>query len=213
MLKDKNYKTSKKRRLAFFVKNSERGFTLTEMLTAVFIFSLIIGAVFSLFISGIRGQRNAIATQQLLDQTSYVLEYMSRALRMALKEGQQDPLVGDCLDQDGFNYQINADGSSIKFINHLENDQCQEFFLEIDPSSDVGVLKQKRGLGRPLVLTSDELNVTSLKFNLIGNEQTDNLQPRVVISLKIKGRGSTADTMPEIQIQTTISQRNLDFPQ
>jgi prepilin-type N-terminal cleavage/methylation domain-containing protein len=63
----------------------EKGFTLVEMLVAIFIFTLTLGAIVSLFISGVRGQRNALATQRLLDQTSYSLEYMSRALRMTAR--------------------------------------------------------------------------------------------------------------------------------
>ena len=187
-----------------------RGFTLVEMLVAMFIFALVIGAIVGLFISGIRGQRNALATQRLLDQTSYNLEYMSRALRMALKEGQQDPLLGDCLLEDGLNYEITNRGSGLKFINHLEGDDCQEFFLENEQ------LKQnKSNLPEPLLLTSNKLKITQLQFNLIGQLQppADNNQPRLTLSLKIEGRGSAAETMPKIHIQTTISQRNLDVQQ
>jgi prepilin-type N-terminal cleavage/methylation domain-containing protein len=188
----------------------EKGFTLVEMLVAIFIFTLTLGAIVSLFISGVRGQRNALATQRLLDQTSYSLEYMSRALRMALKEGQQDPLLGDCLSQDGLNYEITRGGSGLKFINHLENDDCQEFFLE------GGRLKQRKKIGSAeemLFLTSDKLEIVSLKFNLIGEDPLDIFQPRVTISLDIKGKGLTTETMPQIHIQTTISQRNLDILQ
>lgn len=187
------------------------GFTLVEMLVAIFIFALVVGAVVGLFISGIRGQRNALATQRLLDQTSYNLEYMSRALRMALKEGQQD--VGDCLSQDGLNYQIID--NHLRFINHLEEDDCQEFY-RVDNGPDEGRLKQIKGIGaseEELFLTSDNLEVTSLKFNLSGESQSDTNQPRVTISLKLKGKGPSIEAMPEIHIQTTISQRNLDVLQ
>lgn len=180
----------------------DRGFTLVEMLVAIFIFTLVIGAMVGLFISGIRGQKNALTTQRLLDQTSYNLEYMSRALRMALKEGQQDG--PDCLSQDGLNYEVV--NSRLRFINHLENDDCQEFFL------DGTRLKQTKE-GEELFLTSDNLEVASLNFNLIGESQTDTNQSRVTLSLKIQGKGPTIEVMPEIRIQTTISQRNLDVRQ
>jgi prepilin-type N-terminal cleavage/methylation domain-containing protein len=182
----------------------EKGFTLIEMLVALFIFSLIVGVLIGLFISGIRNQRNILLTQQLLDQTSFALEYMSRALRMALKEGQQST-GGNCLSQRGLNYENpGSDSSRIKFINHLEQDDCQEFFLE------EGRIKQIKERGQVVSLTSDKLEVTSLKFNLIGQDQSDQHQPRVTIFLKIRGRGSLAGTIPELNIQTTISQRNLD---
>ena len=60
-----------------------RAFTLIEMLIAVVIFSIIIGAATGVFVSAIQLQKYNLAYQQLLDQTSYAMEYMSRAIRMA----------------------------------------------------------------------------------------------------------------------------------
>lgn len=187
---------------------SEKGFTLVEMLIAMFVFSLIVGAVSGLFISAIRGQRSTLASQRLLDQTSYSLEYMSRALRMAIKEGQQaDPLV-DCLSQDGLNYETNTDGTSLKFINHLENDDCQEFFLN---SGSHQLEQRKNNLNDTFPLTSSKLQISSLKFFLYGEDQNDNgLQPRVAIAFEIRGIGQTIADQPAIIVQTMISQRNLD---
>ncbi len=190
----------------------ESGFTLVEMLVAIFIFSLVIGAVISLFISGIQGQRNTLAIQRLLDQTSYTLEYMSRALRMALKEGQQATPLIDCLDEDGENYEIGGNNNSrLKFINHLENDDCQEFLLDVDNNGN-GRLKQKKA-GGDIFLTSDELDIEFLEFRILGESQDDDNQPKVTLSLRIKGTGASPGGVPEVNIQTTISQRNLDILQ
>ena len=185
---------------------SKRGFTLVEMLVAIFIFSLVISVTVALFTSGLREQRNALSAQQLLNQTSFTLEYMSRALRMALK---QDPILGRCLSQDGSNYEI-VSSSRLRFINHLENDDCQEFFLED------GQLKQnKNNLAETVFLTSDKLKVNQLQFNLRGQGQppSDTDQPRVTLSLEIEGRGFSSGSAPKLHIQTTISQRNLDVQQ
>lgn len=181
------------------VKMSQRGFTLVEMMVAIAVFSIIIGAVSGLFISGLAGQRNALASQRLLDQTSYALEYMSRALRMAKKD-----LTGSCLNNSGLNYKTFDSDTRLRFINHLENDDCQEFFLG---GVDGKQLMQTKG-GETLPLTSSKLEITSLNFFLSGQSQEDNLQPKVTIFLKIKGKGLG---QPEINIQTTVSQRNLDI--
>lgn len=185
-----------------------RGFTLIEMLVAITTFSLVIGSVMGIFISAIRSQTQALATQKLLDETSYVIEYMGRALRMAKKD-----MTGSCLNappQPKYNYQ-NPDGntSAIRFLNY--NDKCQEFFKEGT------LLKERKSLtaaydpNQPaLELTSSDLVITSLQFNLSGQDQTDYLQPRVTISMTIKRVGPTG---PEIKIQTSISQRNLDVQQ
>jgi len=183
----------------------QKGLTLVELLVAIFVFFVIIGAISGLFISAIRGQSNALASQRLLDQTSYALEYMSRALRMAMK--QIPPNAPPCLSQDGLNYEI-ADiipgVSGLKFINHLENDDCQGFFL------DGGQLKQYKG-GTVYELTSSKLEITSLNFSLSGETQGDDLQPKVTVFLEIKGKGQQIAEQPLMKIQTTISQRNLDI--
>ena len=177
------------------------------MLVAVTIFTLVIGSTTGLFISAIRSQAKALAAQKLLDETSYTIEYMSRFLRMAVKDKG-----GSCLTQPaqpGFNYQNpEGDVSSIRFIDY--HGKCHEFFL------DSGFLKERVSTngsydpGRPaLELTSEDFEVSSLNFNLSGQEgPPDEIQPRATISLTI---GKKPDLKPKITIQTTISQRNLDL--
>ena len=183
-----------------------KGVTLIEMLAAVAIFAITVGAISGTFISAIRSQRRVLATQELLDQTSYVLEYMGRALRMAKKD-----TAGSCLTTcgAGCNYE-NPGGnvSQIKFLKHdieTDTDICYWFFLENNQ-----IKESKNGALPGVVLTSAKLTVNSLKFNLSGESGSDTLQPRVTIFLKILGRGTTE--RPEIQIQTSISQRPLDVP-
>ena len=167
------------------------------MLVAVTIFTLVIGSATGLFVSAVRSQAKALAAQKLLDETSYVMEYMSRALRMAKKELSVPPA---CLTDVGYgyNYQVNAGADKITFINY--QGVCQEFYL------DGTQLKERKA--DVLELTSDKLKITSLRFNVSGaaaaQPPADYLQPMVTISMIIEKAG------PEIKIQTTISQRNLD---
>jgi len=182
------------------------GVTLIEMLVAVTIFGITIGAISGLFISGIRTQRRVLATQELLDQTSYALEYMGRALRMAKKDTNRT-----CLTTANYNYENPSGVSTVRFINY--NGICQEFFSENnqlkEKKSSDGTAANLPPSGTPI--TSDKLQVNFLKFNLSGEAQppTDNLQPRVTIFMEIEGRGPVGER-PKIQIQTSISQRDLD---
>lgn len=187
---------------------TNRAFSLIELLVAMFMFSLIITTVSAIFISDMRSQTRALATQRILDQTSYAVEFMSRALRMAAKELS---VPSTCLSY-GENYEVGSGGTSLKFINHLENDDCQRFFL--DSSSGSGQLKyEKDSDGTPVIydLTSNKLDITSLKFQLAGGTQGDDLQPRVTFSAEIKWKSPMVVGLPKMRIQTTISQRNLDI--
>ena len=192
-----------------------RGYSLIEILVAVAIFTIVVAGPTGFFVSSLKGQIKSLASQKLLDNTSYTLEYISRSLRMAKKEigclDINDPTTCPCLKTQGygFNYE-NPDGdiSAIRFINY--NGECQEFFWDKNDNR----LKESKNEATPVALTSEELEIISLKFNLSGESQDDTDQPRVTLFLDLKGgKGQKIlELQPEIKIQTTISQRNLDVP-
>lgn len=181
-------------------KSNKNGFTLLELLVGLVIFTIFISSAMGIFISVLRYQREVLAKQELLNQTSYAIEYMSRALRMAKKD-----VTGYCITFNK-NYEPTKGGKGIKFINHMQSDECQEFFLED------GQLKHWKETGIDgeviLDLTAVKFKVTKLKFEAFGESSSDELQPRVTILLEAQsGEGKEAQ---EIRVQTTVSQRNLD---
>jgi len=187
---------------------SGAGYTLIEVLVAVSIFTIIIAAPTGFLVGSLKGQQKALASQKLLDNTSYTLEYISRTLRMAKKELSTESALACLFDEDstilyGYNYQITRGGNGLRFINYKE--ECQEFFLEN------GTLKESKD-GAINSLTSDDLEVISFKIGPDDSwDQNDNDQPRVTLFLEIKGgKGQMEETRPLIKIQTTVSQRNLD---
>ena len=183
--------------------NKQKGFTLIELLVAVFIFSLIIGGASNLVVSSIASQRRILITQRLVSQSSFVQEYMSRAIRQAKKE-LGDPVV--CLTGvgRGYNYELTHSGQGILFID-VKN-RCHEFFVQGGRIvEDIGGVEQ--------FITPDELTVTALNFTLLGESQDDNLQPRVSFLLDIGNTSGKAESQMSIKTQTTISQRNVDILQ
>lgn len=173
-----------------------KGYTLLEIMVGIVVF-LIIGVILTdLFTSTVFNQKMILYLQELLDETSYLLEYMGRALRMAKK----DDIGGvNCLLGDKVNYEIDPSGSSIKFRN--SQNECQKFFLENNQ------IKQEKS-GQILPLTSSKIKVNSLRFNVLGETQNDTFQPRVAILLEISI--PIGKIQKKIQIQTMISQRDLD---
>lgn len=165
-----------------------KGFTIIEMVVAIAVFSLVIGATSGVFLSGIKSQKQGLATQEILDQTSYLMEYMSRSLRMAKKD-----TTGTCTGAAKLNYVFT--NGCLKFVNY--NGTCQQFCL-------VGTRLRD---GNGVYLTSTNLQVTNFAVTLRGAVQppADYLQPRVTISLNVMGKEQMS-----LKIQTTVSQRNLD---
>lgn len=177
-----------------------KSFTLIEMVVVMAIFTLILGAVLGIFVSAIRAQRYNLVSHQLLNQTSYAMEYISRFLRMAKKDD-----IG-CID--GSNYQETRTGKGIKFVNY--NGECLEFFWGLNNQLKVNGRKEDGTVIFDAVdLTSDDFEIISLNFHISGDESGDDLQPRVTMYLDIKGKGS--GNQPEVKIQTTVSQRNPDI--
>ncbi|MDO8663852.1 MAG: type II secretion system protein [Candidatus Wildermuthbacteria bacterium] len=170
------------------------GFTLVELLVSVAVFSVVIGIALEVFVSSVRIQRRVLANQEIQDQTSYLMEYFSRAIRMARKD-----VDGSCVPA-GLNYQKNFSRPGIRFKNY--EGVCQEFYLDADSRR----LKEERG-GINSFLTSASLHVSS--FNIGADDSWDsgdNDQPKVAFFLKITGKDQS-----RIKIQTTVSQRNPDM--
>ncbi|GAJ19537.1 unnamed protein product, partial [marine sediment metagenome] len=159
--------------------------------------------VAALFVSALRTERSILASKKVLSEVSYTMEYMSRALRMAKKDTTGDGI--DCIST-GSNYSINPVTHGVRFINSLQAGDCQEFFLEN------GQIKVQTNIDNPpsvtLELTSSEMTVTSLEFNLSGETQgpPDSLQPFVTIYLSAYSKNS-----PAFKVQTSLSQRNPDI--
>lgn len=193
----------KKEGLSSIISDSKNkngaGLTLIEMMVVGTIFCLIIATVLGIFSSAIRAQRFSLASQQLIDQTSYVMEYMSRFLRMAKKELDAGGPTA-CLSANGLNYEKTYGDSGLKFKNY--KGECQEFYLDTDRR-----LYQTIDTIR-LPLTSEKFNVKNLRFSVSGQTQADNVQPKVTIFLEVEGKGNSPQ--PKIRIQTTTSQRDID---
>ncbi len=168
-----------------------RAFTLIEMLVVVVIFSIIAASSTGVFVSSLKMQKYNLKQQQLLNQASYFVEYMSRSIRMAKKD-----TIG-CID--GSNFQETV--SSIKFATY--NGECWRFYLE---SGKIKINKN----GTIYDFTSNDLNIDSFVVSVVGDVNGDNQQPKVTLSLNIKANNVGSST-PTLKIKTSISQRNLDI--
>jgi len=195
---------------SFKQNKKQKAYTLVEVLIAVAIFFTVIAGPTGLFVLSLKNQSRILGSREILDNSSHVLEYMSRSLRMAKKElnctDKGEPETCACLKDGGYgvNYEITRQGKGVKFNNAQDPSVCQEFFWDTNDNR----LKESKDEAEPVPLTSDDLEVVSFKFKEFGFDQDDNAQPRIVIFLEIRKKSEFES--PEIKIQTTISQRKLD---
>ena len=195
---------------------TQKGFTLVEIIVVMSVFLFVIGAIFLVFISSVSQQRITMLKQVSINETSYVFEYMSKALRMA----KRATLTDGCIP-DGYIYQLTEDDDGvylgIKFLNYLyETPLCDEFYLD----KDTKILMEKKGTDAAVPLTSNKLKINSIRFGVNGANgcydngiscplgalysTVDPIQPKVTILLNFQ-IGDEQRT-----IQTTVSQRNLN---
>ena len=97
---------------------------------------------------------------------------------------------------------MNAAQDSIKFLNYQGN--CYTIYLQ------ESIIYQKKNQENPLALTPAKLKVSFLKFNLSGQSDTDNLQPRATLAFIIENITNKTEEKTELKVQTSISQRELD---
>ena len=182
--------------------NEQKGFTLIEVLVSVFIFSLIVGGIANALLTTISLQKTISAEQKMMAEVSYVLEYMSRSLRMAQKASN-----GDCLTEKN-NYEAVSNG--VKFLNY--DGKCQEFFID----NTTKTIKQRISsdsksinFSSSIALTSNNVQVEKLIFNNAGSSWSSpaNNQSKITINLEIKP--TSADYSRKFQ--TTVSQRRLNI--
>jgi len=167
----------------------KKGFTLIEVLVAVAIFVSVMVVAGSAFVSAIQAQRYNLAYQELLDQTSYAMEHMSRTIRMAKKATADVCGLGE-----GDNYNISS-SNSIQFIDQYGD--CAEFFWD----KNTNELKKRAGT-QTTPLTSPSLRVDNFNVSL----GTSLNQPIVTIVLEVTGAEDT-----NILIETSVSQRDLNL--
>ncbi|MDP3882583.1 MAG: type II secretion system protein [Candidatus Staskawiczbacteria bacterium] len=210
----------------FQISNSEKGFTIIELIVSTTVFLLVVGIAVAIFISIVQHQRGVLADQELLNQISYVEEYMSKALRMAKTDTE-----GSCIQAGGIyslTRPITLKGVSlyggIKFINQSDGDSCQEFFLDNTTDPEHPVLKELKNSANDsnaVALTSSFLQINSVRFGVNGTTGCNGIgdacpegafqgfggQPRVTVLLNISLK--TSDQNSARIIQTTVSQRNI----
>lgn len=184
------------------LKNKNKGFTLVETLVTMLIFTLVLETAIAILVSAIRLQKYNLAYFKITDQTSYALEYMSRQVRMAQRDSS-----GDCTNTPNSRFEkTQIPGTLIDGLMFRDSGSvCKGFFLEAGRVKEYDFSR----VPQILELTPDDIEISLLNFGVSGASGADAIQPRVTISMKVKGKNPGAQ--PTANIQTTISARNLDF--
>lgn len=169
-------------------KDKHLGFSLVELLVAVFIFSLVFTASVSVFLSVFRSQNNIKVIQQGIENSRTAIELMAKNIRM----GAIDSATSDNIYF--YNY------SQKKCINYtLANNKIKYREASVSRISQPNCLTAGFSPLQDLVSVD---NIESLKFNAIKSDYGDTNPSigRVTIVIEVSGSNEP--------IQTTISLRD-----
>jgi len=177
----------------------KKGFTIIELVVGATIFLLLLGGGLGVLVYSLRVQRKLLQKQQALGEIGlFDMEYMSRALRMAKKQS----MGGSCLEENVTYENSSGDISAIKFINHMQDDACQEFFLD-EGGLMYDMHAEDGNRDDAFRLTSPKVDISRLQFHI---QQEIEKQTRVTIVIEFTGEGLS----DALTLQTTVSQRNLN---
>ncbi len=211
--------------LTFYISNSDspfdlnvkqNGFTLIELLIASAIFVLISSTLISIVIDLSKAQKRGIIIQEMQENTRFAIEMMAREIRLTQKSSSSNDPGGICVPN-GKNFNLIGE-SQLSLINYSGN--CVTYKLgsgveanaiirEIDIAPFDGVPEQS---GK--ITTPSKVKILTFKFasdgagNILGDAIGDNKQPKVVISFQ--AQATDFQNQQIYQIQTTVSQRELD---
>jgi prepilin-type N-terminal cleavage/methylation domain-containing protein len=184
-----------------------KGYTLVETLVSIVIFSFLSVGVVNVFVSAMKTQTRILYNQELMEQSSYSLEYMGKLLRMVKKD-----VTGDCTGTANENYGVASDQITFLVYDTKEGEyMCRRFSLADGVISESKSTDETaENLATASEITSSKVNVTELIFNVIGDGE-DDAQPKTTILIRMEPTSQSLSENLGIVVQTSISQRQLDI--
>ena len=195
-----------------FRKSSQQGFTLMESLVATALFTVVVSAIVTIYISTVRIQRRANAIRIASENARYISEFMSKEIR----NGNFDyygPRAGSCAAPGSLSpdYQIpivNVDNERICFYLGDNNGAIS--------ASGKNLWIARGSLAQNQRLNGDNVTVESFRVYLTPSQNPycndppgcsevgSTIQPRVTFVASIKASPDPQNSIT-IPLQTTIS--------
>jgi prepilin-type N-terminal cleavage/methylation domain-containing protein len=184
-----------------------QGFSLIEVLVALSIFTIVVtisvGALMALITSGAKAR----STQAVMTNISYTLDSMTRDIRTGSDYYCGDvsslPTSGtathDCTNSTGISF--NESGSSL-----TSGSGSSRIAFSLNSS---GVVMRRLGTGSWGAVTSPDITITTLRFDVTGSTRGDAESPTVTIYLA--GYVGEDDAQGTFDVQTTVVQQVLDI--
>ncbi|MFA7209735.1 MAG: prepilin-type N-terminal cleavage/methylation domain-containing protein [Parcubacteria group bacterium] len=186
-------------------RNKYKGFSLMEMVVAIFVFSLVMTTATAIFVKVAGARKKTKAIQKDVEDVRFVMEQMAKTLRTSTVMYVK-PIAGVSHSQDIQVYD-NSQGRCIEYRIYDQKIQSRT-----GTSSDSNGDGKVDGCSFVNVPFGDMVgaNVGDLKFDVIKSDSLTNKIGKVTISAQVCYGGSTtcAGSSDVVRIQTTVSLRD-----
>lgn len=198
----------------------KRGFTLIEMLVSVGIFTVVMVVALGALLSVSESDRKAQTIKTITNNLGFALEGMSRTIRTGINYSCGSWTPGtDCTSGGGGSLITFEDiqGNITGYQRSTNATLCGQ-----DSAGAVGCIVRSRDGGSIWQsITASEVVVEHLSFYLYGSSRSDDIQPRVTISMRgfipltggamLRSECNTAGIeCSTFDLQTTVTQRLYD---
>ncbi len=195
---------------------SSRGFSLIEMLVAVAIFAVVMTMALGALLAMAESDRRAQTLKSVVNNLNFVLDSMSRSIRTGQSyhcDTTVTPITTtrDCAATSANSFAYLPSGvASNRTIYRLETTGGANAALCGQPLARVGcILRSTDGGTTYSAVTSSEVYITTLHFNVLGSTSGDFFQPKLTI--RLAGEVTTSATQKSVfNLQTSITQRLYD---
>ena len=185
------------------INSSKKGFSLIELMVSMALFAFVSVAMVGITLSIIDGNRKSQAMVRSMDSLNFVLESISRELRVGSNYNcNSNPVRGstsDCNKGEVLGF-ISSEREHIIYKFDSVAGEIQRCKVA-SPGSCVG--------GVFIPMTGSNVKITNLAFYVQGSSNSDTDQPRVTIA--VHGTSGDGKISASFNIQTTITQRFPDF--
>ena len=180
--------------MAATLKETKKGFTLIEVMTAVSIFAIVMTISMGSILGVFDANRKSRTLKTIMNNLNLAIESMSKEMRY------------------GEAYHCGSSGTLTTPQNCSEGDEFLSFLSSEDDQITYrmnGTMIEKKVNAEDYVsITAPEVVVDSLVFYALGTGTGNTLQPKVII--KIEGHVGDDDSRSDFTVQTMVSQRTLD---
>lgn len=161
----------------------QKGFTIVEVLVTSVVFSIIALTVSGIFVQALALQRRAASAQVIQENAMFVLESMSRDIRVSVISDQESP---------------NCTATTLTIVHPTKG--------QVTFRLNNNAIEKSENGGSFVATSGSDVRFSRFNFCVVGSLQNDNKTPRVAILTTVENV-SGRETL-EVNIQTTVSSRD-----